>query len=139
MKKKYLSMFLSLAVTLSLTLTLTNLISPAYSADVIKLKFSNYFPPPAPHSKICQDFIAELDKRTNGRVKIQFFAGGSLLKAPQMYEGVVTGISDIGLAHVEYTPGRFPVTEVCDLPLGYPSGWVANQVVNDFYNEFKPG
>jgi TRAP-type C4-dicarboxylate transport system substrate-binding protein len=39
---------------------------------------------------------------------------------------------------VEYTPGRFPVTEACDLPLGYPSGWVANQVVNDFYRTFKP-
>ena len=44
----------------------------------------------------------------------------------------------MGFAHVEYTPGRFPVTEVCDLPLGYPSAWVANHVVNDFYNKFKP-
>jgi TRAP-type C4-dicarboxylate transport system substrate-binding protein len=44
----------------------------------------------------------------------------------------------MGFAHVEYTPGRFPVTEVCDLPLGYTSGWVSNMVVNDFYNKFKP-
>jgi len=112
--------------------------TPALSAKVIKLKFANYFPPPAPHSKICQEFARELEKRTNGRIKIQYFAGGSLLKAQRMYEGVVTGIADIGLAHVEYTPGRMPVTEICDLPLGYPNGWVANQVVNDFYNKFKP-
>jgi len=138
MKKKFLLISLSLAVIINLTLAFSNLNSPAFSADVIKLKFANYFPPPAPHSKICQDFIAELEKRTNGRVKVQYFAGGSLLKATSMYEGVVTGISDIGLAHVEYTPGRFPVTEVCDLPLGYPSGWVANEVVNDFYENFKP-
>lgn len=114
------------------------LAGPAWSAKVIKLKFANYFPPPAPHSKICEEFAQELEKRTNGRIKIQYFAGGSLLKAQRMYEGVVTGIADIGLAHVEYTPGRMPVTEVCDLPLGYPSGWVANEVVNDFYNRFKP-
>ncbi len=112
--------------------------APAWSAKVITLKFANYFPPPAPHSKICEEFAQELEKRTNGRIKIQYFAGGSLLKAQRMYEGVVTGITDIGLAHVEYTPGRMPVTEVCDLPLGYPSGWVANEVVNDFYNRFKP-
>jgi TRAP-type C4-dicarboxylate transport system substrate-binding protein len=115
---------LSLLCVLSLSLSFSVFAPPAFAADVIKLKFANYFPPPAPHSKICEDFIADLEKRTNGRVKVQYFAGGSLLKATNMYEGVVTGISDIGLAHVEYTPGRFPVTEVCDLPLGYPSGWV---------------
>ena len=134
MNKKIFILILSLAVIINAAI----LTPPALSADVIKLKFANYFPPPAPHSKICQDFIAELEKRTNGRIKIQYFAGGSLLKAPRMYEGVVTGIADIGLAHVEYTPGRFPVTEACDLPLGYPSGWVANQVVNDFYQQFRP-
>jgi TRAP-type C4-dicarboxylate transport system substrate-binding protein len=105
---------------------------------VIKLKFANFLPPAARHSKLCEEFIAELEKRTDGRVKIQYFAGGSLLKAPAMYRGVVAGIADIGLAHTEYTPGRFPVTGVCELPLGYPSGWASNQVVNDFYNEFKP-
>jgi len=105
---------------------------------VIKLKFAHFFPPPARHSKICEEFCAELEKRTNGRVKVQFFAGGSLLKAPAMYKGIVTGVTDIGFAHIEYTPGRFPVTGACELPLGYPSGWVANQVVNDFYNKFRP-
>jgi TRAP-type C4-dicarboxylate transport system substrate-binding protein len=127
---------ITLALAMITTLALLN--SPAFSADVIKLKFSNFFPPPAPHSKICEEFIAEVEKRSDGRIKIQYFAGGSLLKAPRMYEGIATGITDIGLAHVEYTPGRFPVTEACDLPLGYPSGWVANQVVNDFYRTFKP-
>ena len=138
MSKKFLVMSLAIAAIISFTFALPNINSPAFSADVIKLKFANYFPPPAPHSKICEDFIAEVEKRSGGRVKIQYFAGGSLLKAPRMYEGVVTGIADIGLAHVEYTPGRFPVTEVCDLPLGYPSGWVSNQVVNDFYHYFQP-
>lgn len=105
---------------------------------VIKLKFANYFPPPARHSKICEEFISELEKRTNGSVKVQYFAGGSLLSAPAIYNGIITGIADIGLAHIEYTPGRFPVIGACELPLGYPSGWVANQVANDFYNAFKP-
>jgi len=112
--------------------------APAFSAKVLTLKVANYFPPPAPHSKIFEDFARDLEQRTNGRIKIQYFAGGSLLKAQRMYEGVVTGIADIGFSHVEYTPGRMPVTEACDMPIGYPSGWVANEVVNDFYNEFKP-
>jgi TRAP-type C4-dicarboxylate transport system substrate-binding protein len=111
----------------------------AYAAEkVIKLKAANFFPPPSLQSKYLEEFCKEVEKRTNGRVKIEYFAGGSLLKAPRVYQGVVTGIADIGYAHIEYTPGRFPVTGACELPLSYPSAWVSSQVANDFYNEFKP-
>ncbi|MBA7592624.1 Solute-binding protein [subsurface metagenome] len=55
-----------------------------------------------------------------------------------MFQGVIDGIADIGYSHVYYTPGRMPVTEVVGLPLAYPSAWVSGQVLNDFYEEFKP-
>jgi TRAP-type C4-dicarboxylate transport system substrate-binding protein len=106
--------------------------------NAIELKMANFFPPPSSQSKICEEFKADLEKQTNGKVKVQYFAGGALLKAPVMFKGVSTGIADIGLSHVEYSPGRMPVTEACDLPLGYPSGWVACHVMNDFYKKFKP-
>ncbi|MCU0595532.1 MAG: TRAP transporter substrate-binding protein [Desulfobacterota bacterium] len=112
---------------------------PLFAKDeVIELKFANYFPPPARQSKFCEEFIADLEKRTNGKIKVQYFTGSSLLKAPNMFKGISSGIADIGLSHVEYSPGRMPVTEACDLPLGYPSGWVACNVTNDFYEKFKP-
>jgi TRAP-type C4-dicarboxylate transport system substrate-binding protein len=111
----------------------------AYAAEkVIKLKAANFFPTPALQSKFLGEFCAEVEKRTNGRVKIEYFAGGSLLKAPRIYQGVSTGIADIGYSHIEYTPGRMPVSGVCELPLGYASAWVASQVTNDFYNTFRP-
>ena len=37
---------------------------------VIKLKFAHFFPPPARHSKICEEFRAELEKRFPGSVMI---------------------------------------------------------------------
>jgi len=114
-------------------------IQGASAADkVITLKFANYLPAPAGQSKICEEFNAELEKRTDGRVKIRYFAGGSLLNAPAVIKGVAGGIADIGLSHIEYTSGRFPVMEAAELPLGYPTGWVANQIMNDFYNTFRP-
>ena len=108
------------------------------ASKVIRLKFANYFPPMAAQSKICEDFISVLEKRTNGQVKTSYFPGGSLLKAPAMLDGVIKGIADIGLAAVVYTPNRLPVTEAVENPMGYPSGWVSCHVANDFYNEFKP-
>lgn len=86
-----------------------------------------------------EDFIAEIDKRTNGRVKITYFPGGSLLDPKSMFDGVVDGIADMGWSHVGYYRGLFPVTEVLTLPMGFTSGWVDTHVVNDFYQEFRPG
>ena len=103
-----------------------------------ELKFSNFFPAPAMQSKICEEFIKDLEARTKGQVKFSFFTAGTLLSAPKMYDGVLEGISDIGFSNIGYTFGRFKVTEVLDLPLGFPNAWVANHVANDFFRKFKP-
>jgi len=55
-----------------------------------------------------------------------------------MAAGVATGIADIGLSHCSYRRGRFPVMEIMELPLGFPSPWVGGHVSNDFYDKFKP-
>jgi TRAP-type C4-dicarboxylate transport system substrate-binding protein len=85
-----------------------------------------------------QQFCEEINKRSNGRVEVTYFPGGTLLSPVKMYTGIDQGIADMGLSHTAYTRGRFPVTEVFDLPHGFPSGYVATQVSNDFYNKFKP-
>jgi TRAP-type C4-dicarboxylate transport system substrate-binding protein len=108
-------------------------------AEIIKLKAANYLPVTHPMSVLSGWFCDEIKKRTNGRVEITYYPGGTLLTAVKMYDGVTTGISDLGLSHIQYTRGRFPVMEVFDLPLGFPSGWVATQVGTDFFNKYKPG
>jgi len=110
----------------------------AVTTEVINLKVAQYFPPPTFQSKLLEEFCRDLEKRTGGRVKVDYFTGGSLLKANAMFDGVVSGIADIGYSHVYYTAGRMPVIEAAGLPLGFPSGWVASQVLNDFYQEFMP-
>lgn len=105
---------------------------------VIKLRIANFFPPPAKQSKIVEQFGKDLEERSNGRIKVQYFAGGSLLKAPAIYKGIESGVADIGYSHVYYTPGRMPVSEGIGLPLGVPSGWVGAHMAFDFYQKFKP-
>ncbi len=111
---------------------------PSIAWGAIELKFCNYFPVPARQSKICEEFIKDLEARSGGQLKIRFYPAGTLLTAPKMYDGVVEGIADIGLSNIGYTFGRFRMTEVLDLPLGFPNAWVANHVANDFFKEFKP-
>ena len=111
--------------------------APAPSGPVA-LKIANYFSPAAKHSLILEEFSNELELRTGGQVQVDYYAGGSLLAAPAMFDGVLDGVTDIGYSHVYYTAGRMPVIETAGLPLAYPSAWVSGQVLNDFYNKFKP-
>ena len=109
-----------------------------FAADVIKLKFANFFPSTHMNSLIMGKYCEELNKKLAGKVELTQYTGGTLLTAPKVAAGVATGIADIGLSHVAYTRGRFPVMEIMGLPLGFPSGWVGNHVANDFYDKFKP-
>jgi TRAP-type C4-dicarboxylate transport system substrate-binding protein len=105
---------------------------------VITLKLSNFFPATNRISILMDQWCKEVDKRTNGRVKVTQFPGGTLTPPAQTYDGVVRGIADIGLSFASYTMGRFPLTEVIDLPLGYKTGYVGAKLANEYYKKFKP-
>src|SRR4030042_579405 len=66
------------------------------------------------------------------------FPGETLTKAPLIYDGVVKGISDIGFSVLAYTRGKFPLTEVIDLPIGIKSGLAATKLINEYYKKFNP-
>lgn len=123
----------------ALTLYLCCSAIPATSmAEKMTLTYSTFFPPTHIQSVTSQNWCDEVEKRTEGRVKVQFFPGQTLTRAPQTYEAVTNGIADIGVAALAYTQGRFPVMSAMDLPLGYPSGVVATKIANELYEKFKP-
>ncbi len=110
-----------------------------YAAEnTFTLRFSNFFPAPHSHSIVAEQWCREVEKETNGRVKINYFPGGTLTPAGQTYDSVVKGIADVGESLTAYTRGRFPLTEVIDLPLGLRSGYQATKMVNEYYARFKP-
>lgn len=110
----------------------------AAAAKPIELTYSIFFPPTHIQCKEAEAWAKEIEKRTDGRVKITIYPGGSLTQAPQVYEGVVSGISDIGMSCLAYTRGRFPLLEGLDLPLGYPNGKVATRLATDMVRKYAP-
>ena len=114
-------------------------ISSAYGqTKAVELNYSVFFPAPHKNAVLAAEWAKEIEKRTDGRVKITVFFGGTLTPADKCYDGVVKGISDIGFSVLAYTRGKFPLTEVADLPLGMKNGLVASKVINEFYKKFKP-
>jgi len=80
----------------------------------------------------------EIQQRTGGRVQITVYPAQSLTKSDQCYEGVIKGISDLGMSCFAYTRGRFPLLEGLDLPLGYPNGATATRIANDMIQKYQP-
>jgi len=108
------------------------------SAGAISLTYANF--PPAPTFPCVQmeRWADEVESRTGGAVSIQTFPGGTLLGAKNMLDGVISGQADIGCFAMSYHPGRFPVLEVVDLPLGWPNATVASLTLWDVYQKYQP-
>lgn len=111
---------------------------PADGANPIELNYSVFFPASHIQCQTAEAWAREIEERAEGRVKINVFPGGTLTKAAQCYEGVVSGISDIGMSCLAYTRGRFPLLEGLDLPLGYSDGTTATRIATEIAEEFEP-
>ncbi len=107
-------------------------------AKAIELTYSIFFPPTHIQCITATEWAKEIEKRTDGKVKITIFPAGQLTKAPQCYEGVVNGISDIGMSCFAYSLGRFPLLEGLDLPLGYPNGLTASRIATTLAAQYAP-
>ena len=107
-------------------------------AKIHKLTYSVFFPPMHLQAKTAMAWAAEVEKRSGGRIQITVHPGGSLTKADQCWQGVINGVSDLGMSCFAYTPGRFPLLEALDLPLGWPDGLTATRVATALAAKYDP-
>jgi TRAP-type C4-dicarboxylate transport system substrate-binding protein len=115
----------------------TEVAKPSQDKAIV-LKYSIFFPPTHIQCQTATEWAKEIEKRTDGKVAITIFPAGQLTKAPQCYEGVVNGISDLGMSCFAYTLGRFPLLEGLDLPLGYPNGLTASRIATQMVEKYAP-
>jgi TRAP-type C4-dicarboxylate transport system substrate-binding protein len=121
-----------------LTFLIFNVQPAPVQAAPIKLTYANF--PPAPTFPCVQmeRWKTEVEKRTNGKVAVQTFPGGTLLPAKNIFDGVIAGTADIGNFAMSYQPGRFPVSEAIDLPLGFSSAKAASLALYDLIEKYNP-
>jgi TRAP-type C4-dicarboxylate transport system substrate-binding protein len=104
----------------------------------VTLKYSLPWPAAHGNTLIAKEWALEVEKRTNGAIKINTFPAGTLTTLDKTYDGCIKGVCDIGLSVVSYVRSRFPLSEVIDLPLGYTSGLQATRLANAYFEKFKP-
>ena len=127
---------LLLATLLALLFTAT----VAMAQRPVSLRLAHFFPATHPaETELVQGWAEALAEASDGRISVVSYPGQTLLAAPEIYDGVVTGIADIGLSAFAYTRGRFPLLEVFELPgVTYKNSKVASQVAWDAIKALNP-
>ena len=135
MKKKCVLLYATIVVAVIVGAFVTPSVSVA---GPVKLSYANF--PPAPTFPCVQmeRWKKEVEKRTNGKVVVNTFPGGTLLGAKNMMDGVIAGQADIGNLCMAYQPGRFIVTNATSLPLGIPNARKGSLVLWDLWEKYQP-
>jgi TRAP-type C4-dicarboxylate transport system substrate-binding protein len=77
-----------------------------------------------------------LEERSGGRIKINLFSSGSLLKGEEAFRGLQNGIADVALYVVNRREG-FLLNDVMSLPfMGWPEMKKTHQIYAELLNEF---
>lgn len=109
----------------------------AQGAKPVELSFALHVPPKAaPYHAAFLPWAKEVEKATNGRVKIKFYLSQTLVKARDSYDGVKNGIADISWVAFSWTPGRFPLSGVMDLPFLSPNTFTGAHALTDLYKKY---
>jgi len=94
----------------------------AYAQDYPKmsLRYANIITKQMPPSKIDIYVAEQLEKRTNGAIKVKMFHGGTLGNHNEMIDLVGEGAVDIGNFAAAYNFSRIPMAIFYSLPFVYP-------------------
>ncbi len=112
---------------------------PVHAQDkAMKLRLSTFWPPQHPFTKLLGEWGKEVEKATSGRITVTVFAASTLSPPMQVYDNTVKGVVDVGANLLAYSPGRLPLSEVLQQPLGYRNGYQGSKLANAFYKKFKP-
>jgi TRAP-type C4-dicarboxylate transport system substrate-binding protein len=131
-KKNYGTIFLTIVFCSAITLPAHNV----FAKDIV-LKFATGFSPRhTMQTKVFEPWAEKISKMTNGKVKVTFFPGGALGKMPDHYDLAEKGITDISYTLQDYTPGRFPLTSVFELPFMITTATQTSRAMWKTYEKF---
>ncbi len=88
------------------------------AAQEVTLSLHQFLPPQANVPKLVLDVWADnVEEASEGRIKIDRYPSMQLGgKPPELMDQAIDGVADIVWTVVGYTPGRYPSTEVFELP-----------------------
>jgi len=103
----------------------------ALAQQKFEMKVGHFTPAQHPMSKWIQDWADKLEKDSGGRIAPKVFPGAQLGPPPIYYDAARTGQLEVAWFLSGGTPGRFPLTELINLPYLVGSAEIGTKVLND--------
>lgn len=118
--------------------------SRSASAQPLEFKVSVFTPPVNPFSVEMERIGKAIYDRTKGEVKLNIFHASQMGPPPRQFDLVRTGVADIAVVFHGLTPGRFPMTELAELPallggVGYPAAMAMQDLLPEYLAAEHPG
>lgn len=137
MNKK--SLIVCISFTLALVLVFAVCAKPTPTTEkTILLKFAGGSGETSILFKTPKMALSSIEEESMGRVKFEYFPGGTVVQYKDSYDGVLTGLCDITQVSTAYYPGRFPLTEVLDLPPAFVNAKDAVVMADFFRKNLEP-
>ena len=134
--RKLLTLVGSICLILVLAVTSFMVACAPEPTTTTTLKIAMWSPPPVAYSRGQVWAWEELEKRSEGRIKVELYYSGSLLPGKEMPEGAQAGIADIITVYPPYYMGKFPLLGVTTMPMLTLELWAAGKSQRDLINEF---
>lgn len=110
------------------------------AADAAELRFGHFLPSLHPLQQGFDKWAEQLKAESGGAIKITFFPGAQLGAANDHYDMTKSGIVDFSWIAIGYTPGKFPIAELLDVPFAIPGDHnAATRALNKWYADYADG
>jgi len=108
------------------------------SEKPIRLKLSSWLPEMGTQGKILKWWGSELEKRSNGRVKVDYYFAQALVKTMDSLPAVSTGIADVQFVADGYFPTQLPLMGGLHLLYQTESGYLMDKAETEMFEVFPP-
>ena len=97
----------------------------------IEVKVANFVPPGHFMSQWLVKWGEGLEKQSGGRLAFKHFPGAQMGPTPKHYDFARDGTAEVAYVLHGATPGRFPLTELVNMPYLVGSAEIGIKVLND--------
>ena len=106
------------------------------SEETTILRFAHFWPATAAtHTEVFEPWAKKVEEESGGRIKVEIYPSATLSKPDVTYDATAKGTVDIGSQLQGYTNGRFPLTQVAELPGLSNSATQMNCMLQTLYDD----
>ena len=113
---------------------------PASAQQTITLRLHQMLPPQATiPARALVPWAQKVERDSGGRIRVQLFHAMQLGGAPPaLFDQAKDGVVDLTWTVLGYTPGRFPKTEVFELPFMSGNAEASSRAIQEYVEKYAP-